>query len=72
MENVLKNKKYYMHECVLAANYFSVSVLISSVIMTSRNQNIKEENSQVKNKNSEQSNQQKTRNNQEKNPLHFL
>lgn len=43
-----------MHECAFAVNYFSVSVLISPVIMRSRNQNIKEENSQVKNKNPEQ------------------
>lgn len=45
VENSLKNKKkkYFMYECMLAVNYFSVSVLISSMVMTSRNQNIKEE-----------------------------
>lgn len=56
-----------MHECAFAVNYFSVSVLISPVIMRSRNQNIKEENSQVKNKNPEQCQiNNKTRNNQGK------
>ena len=47
-----------MHECVLAPNYFSASILISSMVMTNRNQNIKEEQNQVKNRNPKQSNQQ--------------
>ena len=39
VENSLgkKKKRYYMHECVLALNYFSASILISSMVMTNRN-----------------------------------
>ena len=38
VENSLeKKKRYYMHECVLAPNYFSASILISSMVMTNRN-----------------------------------
>ena len=40
-----KNKNYYVHEYVLAINYFSVIVLISPMVMTGRNQNTKEEES---------------------------
>lgn len=45
VENSLKNKNYYVHEYVLAINYFSVIVLISPMVMTGRNQNTKEEES---------------------------
>lgn len=47
-----------MHECVLALNYLSASILISPTVMTNRNWNIKEEQNQVKNRNPKQSNQQ--------------
>lgn len=58
-ENALKKNSCCSHEWVFAVSYFSVSVLISPIIMTSTKWNIKKEDSQVKSRNPEQSNQQK-------------